>query len=106
MHRERAAGYSGCLAPPQFSRRATVCLLKCVIKTSDAAEPRRHRNIAHRQRRLVNQTFRKMQALCVRHRLRARAQMLAEEATQVATRYPEPVRQVFEVTFVQGTLGD
>ena len=76
------------------------------IESANAAEAGRDRDLAHRQTRLINQLFRKMQATGLRHRAGRRAQVLQEQPTQMARANSQALGENFDSAVFQATFAD
>ena len=92
--------------PPQLGRRAGVGAADLTVEAAHAAEPRRERHLAERESRFVEELLGEMDAARVRDFDRRRAEMLEEEAAQVARGHAKPSGQRIDAVLVQRAFAD
>src|ERR1039458_1424129 len=91
---------------PDLSRRSTIDLADACVESPHAAEAGSKRNLTHRQTRLVDELFRKVQTARVRHRHRRCPQVSQEQAPKMPRPNSEAFRKNFYATVLQTTLAD
>jgi hypothetical protein len=91
---------------PKFPRRSTIGLFERVVESPRTPKAGSNSYVCHRQCRLIDKTFRKMQSLRMRNGQRTCAQMLGEQSSQVATGYAEPVGQSLDIAIIQRSISD
>ena len=92
--------------PAQFARRAAEQLPERLVETANAAEACGERHFGHRQMRLVNELFGEQHAPCLRDRDRRGAEMLLEQAPQLALADAEASGQYVDIGLVQRAVLD
>ena len=90
----------------QLRRRAPVDVVERLVEAAHASVAGRHRNLRHRQGRVVQQQLCKEQTPVLHDRDRRRAEMFGEEAAQVPLADSEPRRKTIEAFVVQRAAGD
>src|SRR6185437_2145094 len=91
---------------PQARWRAAVCLHKCGIEATDAAEPGGEGDLGKRQIALVDQTLRRLTPMGRGDGAWPGTDMADEEPAKVAGADAEPVRQLRHRAAVEETLID
>ena len=92
--------------PPQLGRRTRVGAPHLAVEAPDAAEARRVRHLAEGQGRLVEELLGEMEAPRVRDVDRRRAQMLEEEAPQMAGGHAGTRGQRVDARLVERSFAD
>ena len=93
-------------APPQLRRRRAEGLAHGRVEAAQAREACRVGDLGHRQRRLLEELAREVRAPRPRDGLRRRAQVLLEEAAQVAARHAEALGERVDPRGVERAVRD
>ena len=80
----------------QVARRAAVGLVERVVEAPRAAITGRDSNMRKRQRRVIDEFFCKVQTLGMRYGQRRCTDMPDKQPPEMAARYAEPFREVFD----------
>jgi hypothetical protein len=89
-----------------LARRPFVRASDVGVERAHAAEPRGESDVAHGERRLVEQLLGEVGAARERDLERRRAEVLQEEPAKVAPRHAEAFGQAFDPLFVERPLAD
>ena len=93
-------------APPELGRSARVGAPHLAVEAADAAEARRERDPMNGERRLVEQPLGEVHATSEGHVDGRRAEMLQEEAAQMAGSDAQAVRQPLHPALVERPVAD